>query len=266
MPWSTTVIRQRSPPSPACTSTNRSGGEKDVAFSSSSAMSSTRSATSRGDTVTSAIGAEPDRPEALDLAHRGPDRRGQRQRLRAVALVRGACHDHQAVGGAPEAGGHVVDPVETGEQVRVGLVALQLLDHAQLPADQVLGAPPDAGEHRGDVAPAHQLAFQQQHGGGLDPVERRRQLADLVLRADVDRGQPRRLPLGILVVRDPQQLGVGEVGHRRRGQRQPSQWPGDRSRHRDDQPYDQREQPHRDGGHRDRGGHRFRGRGSRHRC
>ena len=54
IPWSTTLIWQRpSPPIRACTSTVDSGGENAVAFSSSSANSSTRSATSGEATVRS---------------------------------------------------------------------------------------------------------------------------------------------------------------------------------------------------------------------
>ena len=125
-------------------------------------------------------------------------------------LVDGAGDHEQAVGAAAQPGGHVVEPVEPVQQLRVALVALQVVDEGELPADQVLGAPGDVGEHRRDVAAGADLPLQQQGRGRLDPVERRGQLADLVGTVDLDRGQLGRRRVGRVGVGHPDQLRSGQ--------------------------------------------------------
>ena len=148
----------------------------------------------------------------LDLGERGTQHVGQRCRRGDPCGVPGSGDHEQGVGVAAQAGGEVVQPVQAGQQARVLLVVLQVVDQGELAADQVLGALRHVGEHEAHVAPGDELAFQQQRGRRLYPVERHGQLADLVAGGHVDGGQPRRLLLDLFHVGDPDQLRVGEVG------------------------------------------------------
>ena len=56
----------------------------------------------------------------------------------------------------------MVEAWTRGQQFRVGLVALEVLDEGELPADEVLRTPGDVGEHDGDVAPGGDLPVEQQ--------------------------------------------------------------------------------------------------------
>ena len=78
----------------------------------------------------------------------------------------------------------MVEPVQLGQPVRVGLLALQLVDQRDLPADQVLGTPADVAEHLRDVAPADHLTLDQSGGGVLHPLEGAGQVADLVVESN----------------------------------------------------------------------------------
>ena len=101
--------------------------------------------------------ADADALETLDLLQRGTQHVEDRQRLGRHRLVAAAGQDQQAVGAAAQPYGHVVEPVEPLQHRGVLLVPLQLVDHRQLPPDEVLGAPADVAEHGGHVAAAGDL-------------------------------------------------------------------------------------------------------------
>ena len=157
MPWSeiasTKPGRGRRAPD---TTTAASGGENDVAFSSSSARRCATSATARPDTASSVV--EPDELDAGevgDLRRRGAHDVEQRDRLLPLPRLLGAGEHQQALGVAPHAGRHVVELEQRVERGGVVLVALELVEQLELALEQALVA---AGEVHEQVA--HALAQQ----------------------------------------------------------------------------------------------------------
>ncbi len=106
----------------------------------------------------------------------------------------------------------MVEAVELGQPFRAGLLVLQFVDQADLPADQVLGAPADVAEHLRDVAPAEHLPLDELRRGALDPFEDAGQVADLVLRVQVEDLEADRFDRFTLVVGDPPQLRLTGLG------------------------------------------------------
>ena len=197
MPWSEIARTKPCAVLAPDTTTAASGGENDVAFSSSSARRWARSATARPGTASVVVDAhELDAWEVGDLRRCGADDVEQADRLLPLARLLGARQDEEALRVAAHAGGHVVELEERVERGGVVLVALELVEQFELALEQALVA---AGEVHEQVA--HALAQQQGlvardlDGHGLDVVERARELADLVVRVDLDRGKDERVDL-----------------------------------------------------------------------
>ncbi len=106
----------------------------------------------------------------------------------------------------------MVDAVEPFQQLGVGLAALDRVDQGELAGGQVADAAADVAEHLGDVAAAEHLAFQQRGRGRLHPVEGLGEVADLVARGDRHLAQPGRAVVLGVVVGDPGQLTVRDLG------------------------------------------------------
>ena len=107
--------------------------------------------------------------------------------------------------------GEVVEPEQALEPPRVLLVLLQRLDEAELLVDQRGVAARQGDEHLADLRPQAGLAGRQRDRLPVQVVDRAGQLADLLVRGDVDR----RDLAGVLAGTDPgDRLGellVGDV-------------------------------------------------------
>ena len=188
MPWSDTASTKPLADTAPETTTAVSGGENDVAFSSSSARrcatSDDRAARHRELVVDP---DELDAGEVGDLGRRGAHDVDERDRLLPLAGLLGARQHEQALRVAAHAGGHVVELEQRVERSRVVLVALEVVEQLELALQQALVA---AGEVHEEVA--HALAQQlrlllrdlERHR--LDVVERLGELADLVLGLHLD--------------------------------------------------------------------------------
>jgi hypothetical protein len=168
----------------------------------------------------------------LDLGDRGAQHVLGRDRAPpARAQLRGAREDQQVLVVPPHAGGEVVELEQIAEVVGVLLVALQLVDQAQLPLHQALAAPGQVDEDVVDVRAEQGLLARQPDGLGVHRVERPRHLADLLVGVDADRFD-RHLVLRVAGVLHPldglRQPALGDV---ERGGAQAAQRPDHRPGH-----------------------------------
>ena len=128
-----------------------------------------------------------DAGEVGDLGRRRTHDVDERDRLLPLTRLLGARQHEQALGVAAHAGGHVVELEQRVERAGVVLVALEVVEQLELALEQALVA---TGEVHEQVA--HALAEQPRlllrdlRGHRLDVVERAGELADLVLRLDLD--------------------------------------------------------------------------------
>ncbi len=145
------------------TSTGRSGGENEVAFSMSSASRWERSSAAKPATCAcGGQGRDADPLVALDLADRRPDHVDQRHRAGVLLDVLGAGEDQQVLAVPAHHRGEVVELEEGGQAVGVLLALLQALDDRQLALDQAEGAQREVDEGGADAG-----AQPLQLGGGV---------------------------------------------------------------------------------------------------
>ena len=184
MPWSEIASTKPVAVIAPDTTTAASGGENDVAFSSSSA-SEVRDVGDRASRHREVVvdADELDAWEVGDLGRGGAHDVEQRDRLLPLARLLGARQHEEALRVAAHAGRHVVELEQRVERGGVVLVALELVEQLELALEQALVA---AGQVHEQVA--HALAQQARlllrdlDGHRLDVVERLGELADLVLR------------------------------------------------------------------------------------
>lgn len=117
----------------------------------------------------------------LDLGDGGPYDVHQLDGLAPLAGGRGAGEDHEALGVAAHAGGHVVEAEEVGEFLGVLGTAFHGVEERQLAVQEHLVAAGQVDEHLGDTAPQVRLLDGGLDGGALEGVEGLADLADLVL-------------------------------------------------------------------------------------
>ncbi len=118
--------------------------------------------------------------EVLGLGDRGPQHVHQRDRFAPPAAGVFAAEDDEVLGGAPGAGGQVVQLEQSGELFGVLLAALHPVQDPQLAVHQALGAVGDAEEDVVHTRAGLRLADGRVDRGALGDVERFRHLADLV--------------------------------------------------------------------------------------
>ena len=123
----------------------------------------------------------------------------------------------------------MVEAVDPGDPLRIALAGLELADHAQQPAQQVLVAAPYVHEGLGRSAPQRRLLGREPQGPALQVGEGVRHVARLVPAGDRDR---RQIGFGGLSARGIEDLGHGGgqpvVDHRPRLTPQSPQRRGDR--------------------------------------
>ena len=147
-------------------------GEKEMAFSTSSATRWTMSLTAWPTTeIAGAPGRSPARSPRPPTARRGRRRSSWTGWLRLRRRLL-AGEDQEVLGVAAHAGGQVVELEQVGQPAAVLLALLQTVDQRDLPLDQRLGAPREVDEHRVDVAA--QLGLLARQPDGLRGGPRRR--------------------------------------------------------------------------------------------
>ncbi|HSI92511.1 MAG TPA: hypothetical protein VK925_03380, partial [Jiangellaceae bacterium] len=143
-----------------------------------------------------------------------------------------ASEHEQGFGVSAHAGGQVVDAEQGAELVGVAFAGFEVFDFAELAVDQGLGAAGQVDHDGVQVLPQQGLFTGHPHGGGVDLVDRRGDLADLVgaLRGDriTDPAHHRRA-IFLNPRHQRRQPGIGSLQRRRP---QPPQRPHNRPRHR----------------------------------
>ena len=156
MPWSEIASTNPDAVVAPDTTTAASGGENDVAFSSSSATRCARSATARPDTASVVVDTHQiDAWEVGDLGGGGAHDVEQRDRLLPLPRLLRARQHEEALRVPSHASRHVVELEERVERGGIVLVALELVEQLELTLEEALVA---AGEV--DEQVAHALAEQ----------------------------------------------------------------------------------------------------------